>query len=119
LCSLNNAVTKQGNLSKILFDALQTKPSPYLKLITKLIDKQKLSGECHVILNGTQTEIVQVDKPDLPKEDIHNALKWQITLSDITAGLSEKTPVIAASGSFVNGHTRDMLLTAPRTGNVS
>tara|TARA_B110000014_G_C20021655_1_gene530125 strand:+ start:674 stop:1018 length:345 start_codon:yes stop_codon:yes gene_type:complete len=95
LCLLNNEVTKPDNLSKILFDALQTEPSLYLKLITKLIGK-----------------------PDLPKEYIHNALKWQIILFDITAGLSEKTPVIAASGSFVNGHTRDMLLTAPGTGNV-
>ena len=37
-----------------------------------------LAGQCHIVLNAQQSQIVQVDKPSVPAAEINGALKWQI-----------------------------------------
>ncbi|WP_286234678.1 MSHA biogenesis protein MshI [Thalassotalea sediminis] len=45
----------------------------------KAIQQQSdYSGQCHLVLSSKHNQIVQVDKPSLPDEEIHSALKWQI-----------------------------------------
>jgi MSHA biogenesis protein MshI len=41
-------------------------------------DKYQLRGQCHLVLASSQTQIVQVDKPNIPDSELNAALKWQI-----------------------------------------
>jgi MSHA biogenesis protein MshI len=36
------------------------------------------TGKCHIVLNTQQSQIVQVDKPNVPPAEMNAALKWQI-----------------------------------------
>ncbi len=38
----------------------------------------KLEGQSHLVLSPEQYKIIQVDKPNVPDEEINAALKWQI-----------------------------------------
>jgi len=40
--------------------------------------KYQLRGQCHLVLASSQTQIVQVDKPNIPESELNAALKWQI-----------------------------------------
>lgn len=35
-------------------------------------------GQCHIVLSAQQSQIVQVDKPNVPDAEINAALKWQV-----------------------------------------
>lgn len=37
-----------------------------------------VKGQTHLVLSAQQAQIVQVDKPNIPEEELNNALKWQI-----------------------------------------
>lgn len=52
--------------------------SNFDKAIRELENTIPLSGQCHLVLNAQQSQIVQVDKPNIPSEEILGALKWQI-----------------------------------------
>ncbi|TWX49206.1 hypothetical protein [Colwellia hornerae] len=41
-------------------------------------EKYQLQGQCHLVLASSQTQIVQVDKPNIPENELNAALKWQI-----------------------------------------
>jgi MSHA biogenesis protein MshI len=41
-------------------------------------EKYQLQGICHLVLASSQTQIVQVDKPNIPESELNAALKWQI-----------------------------------------
>ena len=41
-------------------------------------EKYQLQGQCHLVLASSQTQIVQVDKPNIPDSELNAALKWQI-----------------------------------------
>ncbi|MFB0999655.1 MAG: hypothetical protein QMC13_05415, partial [Colwellia sp.] len=41
-------------------------------------EKYQLQGQCHLVLASSQTQIVQVDKPNIPESELNAALKWQI-----------------------------------------
>jgi MSHA biogenesis protein MshI len=41
-------------------------------------EKYQLQGLCHLVLASSQTQIVQVDKPNIPESELNAALKWQI-----------------------------------------
>lgn len=36
------------------------------------------TGKCHIVLNAQQSQIVQIDKPNVPSAEINAALKWQV-----------------------------------------
>jgi MSHA biogenesis protein MshI len=40
--------------------------------------KYQLQGQCHLVLASSQTQIVLVDKPNIPESELNAALKWQI-----------------------------------------
>ena len=52
--------------------------SDFANAISAMHADKSLSGQCHLVLNALQTQIVQVDKPSVPNEEIVSALKWQI-----------------------------------------
>lgn len=41
-------------------------------------EKYHLKGQCHLVLSASQSQIVQVDKPNIPEDELNAALKWQI-----------------------------------------
>lgn len=40
--------------------------------------EHEYSGESHVVLSSKHNQMVQVDKPNVPEEELNQALKWQI-----------------------------------------
>lgn len=36
------------------------------------------TGKCHIVLSAQQSQIVQIDKPNVPSAEINAALKWQV-----------------------------------------
>lgn len=47
----------------------------YLNALTA---EEGIEGQTHLILSAQQTQIVQIDKPSVPAEEMLSALKWQI-----------------------------------------
>jgi MSHA biogenesis protein MshI len=41
-------------------------------------EKYQLKGQCCLVLAASQTQIVQIDKPNIPESELNAALKWQI-----------------------------------------
>lgn len=50
----------------------------YVQALKQIRDEKELSGVCHVVLSSKQNQLVQIDKPQIPAEEIGAALKWQI-----------------------------------------
>ncbi len=60
---------------------LQKITLPLLELPQQIKLEQKkyqLQGQCHLVLAASQTQVVQVDKPNIPEDEVNAALKWQI-----------------------------------------
>ena len=64
-----------NNVSFNELTALDKNYGPALKSIAKELS---LSGQCHLVLSAQQSQIVQIDKPIIPDEELKEALKWQI-----------------------------------------
>jgi len=82
LCSLPAIIT--GNSTDddseqgVDFQQLSVKQLDYSSAITEIQSNVDLAGQCHIVLNAQQSQIVQVDKPNVPEAEINSALKWQI-----------------------------------------
>jgi len=50
----------------------------YLPALKSLDEELSLSGCCHLVLSSTQSQIVQIEKPNVPENEISEALKWQV-----------------------------------------
>lgn len=50
----------------------------YLAAVKSFSDKSEHRANVHVVLSASQYQIVQVDKPNMPDDEINAALKWQI-----------------------------------------
>jgi MSHA biogenesis protein MshI len=59
-------------------DSLDIKALPLVETLKKLTDDYMLQGQCHLVLSNAQSQIVQVDRPNVPDSEINAALKWQI-----------------------------------------
>jgi len=46
--------------------------------LMKLSTESKFSGNCQVVLPGSHYQLVQVDKPNVPNNEVVAALKWQV-----------------------------------------
>jgi len=60
---------------------LQQVTSPFQehpKQIKAQQNQYKLQGQCHLVLASSQTQMVQLDKPNIPENEVNAALKWQI-----------------------------------------
>lgn len=64
--------------SKNVFLQKKVSLQNFFQAINELKIETNFSGQCHIVLNALQSQIVQVDKPNVPNNEITSALKWQI-----------------------------------------
>lgn len=50
----------------------------HIEGLTALLSQQPVSGQCLIMLAPHQYHVVQVDLPRVPKDEIRDALKWQV-----------------------------------------
>ena len=50
----------------------------FSQAINELNVETDFNGQCHLVLNALQSHIIQVDRPNVPTNEITSALKWQI-----------------------------------------
>ncbi len=74
----NSAKDEHVEMSQALCQNTAVNLSDFAKAITALHTDSPLTGQCHLVLNAQQSQIVQVDKPNVPANEIVAALKWQI-----------------------------------------
>ncbi|XQW85539.1 hypothetical protein ACOYR1_02065 [Thalassotalea piscium] len=68
-------VLENGDINFNELPALDKNYSPALKSLTKEL---ALSGHCHLVLSSEQSQIVQIEKPNIPENELKAALKWQV-----------------------------------------
>lgn len=82
LCSLPPLVATTPEERNPVLDAkFQHKKLNQLDFSQAIIElKTELSftGKCHIVLSTQQSQIVQIDKPNVPAAEINAALKWQV-----------------------------------------
>ena len=59
-------------------DVVENKGNSIAKALKHLVSAQSFSGQCHLVLANAHSQIVQVDKPNVPVDEMNAALKWQI-----------------------------------------
>ena len=74
----SNSGNSDNNSDEISCQQVEANPADYSTSLTKLHQEHKLKGQCHLVLSAQQAQIVQVDKPNIPEEEINGALKWQV-----------------------------------------
>jgi len=52
--------------------------SQFSQALTSLNSEFNYNGACHLVLSGKHSHIVQVDAPNVPEEELVEALKWQV-----------------------------------------
>ena len=75
--SLDYTVNK-NNQGKIIFEHQKANSAHFSKAIQILHNNHDLEGAACLVLNETQSQVVQIDKPSLPDNEMNSALKWQI-----------------------------------------
>lgn len=60
------------------YQQLALKPNGHGDTLTQFGGEQKMTGSCVLVLPPDSYQVVQVDKPNVPDEEINGALKWQI-----------------------------------------
>lgn len=82
ICSLpsTSATTSSGSdeTQNTNFQLLNVQQLDYSAAIIESQVETSLAGKCHIVLNAQQSQIVQVDKPNVPAAEINGALKWQV-----------------------------------------
>ncbi|WP_286270026.1 MSHA biogenesis protein MshI [Thalassotalea hakodatensis] len=71
LCSLDHSLNARCKLMELT-------DGDFNAAFTRVHQKYKPSGQCHLVLSSKHNQVVQIDKPALPEEEINSALKWQI-----------------------------------------
>ncbi len=57
-------------------DIIELGANSYLQALEQI--PSEVSGQCHLILATEQYQIIQIDRPNVPDEEMCGALKWQI-----------------------------------------
>ncbi|MCI2282829.1 hypothetical protein L3081_04690 [Colwellia sp. MSW7] len=82
VCSLpsvkRTTSSEEKKATKTTFQLFNVHELNYSAAIIEAEAKENLTGKCHIVLNGQQSQIVQVDKPSIPAAEINSALKWQV-----------------------------------------
>lgn len=82
LCSLPSVVTttpkENASVSDSKFQNKKVEQLGFSQAITNLQSEIAFKGKCHIVLSAQQSQIVQVDKPNVPEAEINAALKWQV-----------------------------------------
>ncbi len=61
-----------------IFKERNIESSDFSGVMERLKNKYDFNYKCHLVLNSAQSQIVQVDKPNVPEAEVNAALKWQI-----------------------------------------
>ena len=82
LCSIPqqklNSPIDENKVAQVLFKHEKANSAHFSKAIQALHDNSELEGAVSLVLNEAQSQVVQVDKPNVPESEINSALKWQI-----------------------------------------
>jgi MSHA biogenesis protein MshI len=82
LCSLpsliGTAPEDVTTVSNAIFQDKKVNHLNFSQAISELKTQCSFIGKCHIVLNAQQSQIVQVDKPNVPSAEINAALKWQV-----------------------------------------
>lgn len=82
LCSLPSIATTTNEdsapVSGTIFEHKNVNHLDFSNAISELHTELTLAGKCHIVLSAPQSQIVQVDKPNVPSAEINAALKWQV-----------------------------------------
>jgi MSHA biogenesis protein MshI len=82
LCSIPqqklNHPINENKADQVLFKYEKANSAFFSKAIQTLHKNCELEGAATLVLNETQSQVVQVDKPNVPESEINSALKWQI-----------------------------------------
>lgn len=73
-----NKQSKDHDLAKVMFKQAEVISNDYLNTIRTIHDTESLNGQAYIVLSEAQSQIVQVDKPNLPDNELNAALKWLI-----------------------------------------
>ncbi len=77
--SITTVTSSEGDMAEgVNFQQLNVQQSNFSAAIVESQTDGSLAGKCHIVLNGQQSQIVQVDKPNVPSAEINGALKWQV-----------------------------------------
>ena len=68
----------ESKAAKVLFAHEKSNAANFPQAIQALHTNCELEGDACLVLNEAQSQMVQVDKPSLPENEINSALKWQI-----------------------------------------
>ncbi|MCP4986323.1 MAG: hypothetical protein GY928_09770 [Colwellia sp.] len=68
----------KDQLAKVTFQYEQTNPAYFSQALQSLHSKCELEGDANLVLNEVQSQVVQVDKPTVPDNEVTAALKWKI-----------------------------------------
>jgi len=63
---------------QVKFEQEQVFEEQYPLAIEQLAANEHFQGQCHVVLSSKHNQIVQIDKPNVPKEEVNAAVKWQV-----------------------------------------
>jgi len=70
--------TSTTNNTATIFQHKKVNELGFSQAITALQNEFPFTGKCHIVLSTQQSQIVQVDKPNVPSAEINAALKWQV-----------------------------------------
>ena len=68
--------SKRGNKNKC--EVVENKGNLIAGALKDLVNSRNFSGQCELVLANAQSQIVQVDKPNVPVAEMNAALKWQV-----------------------------------------
>jgi len=78
LCSIPAKKTIEGGKDESIFQEQSSSSSNISKALAQFQEESKIEGQCHIVLSANHSQIIQVDKPNVPDAEIAGALKWQI-----------------------------------------
>ena len=82
LCSIPlqkfNSLIDTDKVEQVFFTFEKANSSYFSKAIQALHANCELKGIATLVLNEAQSEVVQVDKPNVAENELNSALKWQI-----------------------------------------
>ncbi len=78
LCSLPALVVTTSEDSPPVSDATFHHKKLNQLDFSHVITELDYTGKCHIVLSAQQSQIVQIDKPNVPSAEINAALKWQV-----------------------------------------
>jgi len=82
LCSIpqqkSDATIDENTATKVIFENEKANSANFPSAIQALHNKCELEGNACLVLNEAQSQVVQIDKPSLPDNEMNSALKWQI-----------------------------------------